>query len=83
MKIPLDKLVNSDLVAYIKETALEHDCLGSPPVMATGCILVVEMVHEDGDRYLHTFRPDETTAWAAVGMAHYGLDCFANYEGED
>lgn len=47
------------------------------PSVATGCIVVVEVMHEDGLKYLHSFRPDETTAWAAVGMAMYAQQNWA------
>ncbi len=69
-KISLDSLVDAGVMDIIRAHCAE-DVDMAQPSMATGCIVVVEVLHEDGLKYLHSFRPEETTAWAAVGMAIY------------
>lgn len=70
MEVSLENLVDSGIMDLVRARSAEYD--GMPqPSMATGCIVVVEVLHDDGLKYLHSFRPDETTAWAAVGMAMY------------
>lgn len=67
MQIDLTEIVSEALMTKIRQ---ESDTEAAP-VMAVGAILAVDVLHEDGLHYLHTFRPDETTAWQAVGMAEF------------
>jgi len=69
VRIELETVVSDQIMDRIK---VESDEAGiSPAVMATGAILVVEVLHEDGNSYLHSLRPEGTTSWAAVGMAEH------------
>lgn len=70
MHVSLDNLVDSGIMDLVRSRSSDYESMAQP-TMATGCIVVVEVLHDDGLKYLHTFRPDETTAWAAVGMAKY------------
>ena len=70
MDVSLDHLVDAGIMDLVRSRSAEDPDMPQPS-MATGCIVVVEVLHDDGLKYLHSFRPDETTAWAAVGMAMY------------
>ena len=68
MDIKIEQIVSEAVMEAIRE--VEDDM--SPPVMATGAVLIVDVLHDDGLHYLHTFRPEDTPAWVAVGMAEFG-----------
>jgi hypothetical protein len=76
MAVTLDALVDSGIMDLVRERSASEYASMPAPSMATGCIVVVEVLHDDGLKYLHSFRPDETTAWAAVGMAAYAQSCW-------
>lgn len=76
MDVSLDNLVDAGIMDLVRSRSAEQADMPQPS-MATGCIVVVEVLHDDGLKYLHSFRPDETTAWAAVGMAMYAQQTWA------
>lgn len=73
--LALDDVVSEKVMT----DAREHD----DAAVAVRAVLVVEMMHQDGDTYLHTLRPEGTTSWQAVGMLEFAKRTFLHHADVD
>lgn len=69
MKISIESLLGEDTMVVVKDRAANFDM--PQPSMALSAVIVIEAIHEDGQKYLHILRPDDTPMWTAAGMAAY------------
>lgn len=44
---------------------------GDGGLIVTSAVVLLEVMHEDGDSYLHIIRSDGLPVWTAAGMCNY------------
>lgn len=74
MTLTLDQIISD---------AVMDDARSDEASMPLRAVLIVEMMHEDGESYLHTIRPDGTTSWQAVGMVEFAKRWFLTQADEE